>query len=212
MVQDFISRRQTDRIGIVVFGKNAYILSPSTLDYELQTEKLLRRDHFRTITVSAFPDTGVLPSEVLNAAFPRIREVERSLPPGYDVDKHFKPKYNPWDQRMCLVPNGDLFKAIRKGDASVVTETIERFTPGGIKLDSGEALPATAVILTHLESNVVTRVETNDGGSYLALNLAPGDYLLRVGLYDPATLARTPVVLADGSSAEFFVGGTITVR
>jgi monooxygenase len=72
--------------------------------------------------------------------------VERSLPPGYDVGKHFKPKYNPWDQRMCLVPNGDLFKVIREGEATVVTETIDRFTAGGIKLDSGEELDADVIV------------------------------------------------------------------
>jgi monooxygenase len=74
------------------------------------------------------------------------RGVERSLPAGYDIDKHFKPKYNPWDQRMCLVPNGDLFEAIRDGDATVVTDTIERFTEGGIKLDSGEQLEADVIV------------------------------------------------------------------
>jgi monooxygenase len=74
------------------------------------------------------------------------RGVERSLPADYDIDKHFKPKYNPWDQRMCLVPNGDLFKTIRSGDATVVTETIERFTEDGIKLDSGEQLEADVIV------------------------------------------------------------------
>ena len=74
------------------------------------------------------------------------RGVERSLPAGYDIDKHFKPKYNPWDQRMCLVPNGDLFKAIRDGDATVVTDTIETFTENGIKLDSGEQLEADVIV------------------------------------------------------------------
>jgi monooxygenase len=72
--------------------------------------------------------------------------VERSLPAGYDIDKHFRPKYNPWDQRMCLVPNGDLFKAIRDGEATVVTDTIERFTEDGIKLDSGEQLEADVIV------------------------------------------------------------------
>jgi monooxygenase len=72
--------------------------------------------------------------------------VERSLPAGYDIDKHFKPKYNPWDQRMCLVPNGDLFKVIRDGDATVVTDTIETFTESGIKLDSGEQLEADVIV------------------------------------------------------------------
>jgi monooxygenase len=74
------------------------------------------------------------------------RGVERSLPPGYDIDKHFKPKYNPWDQRMCLVPNGDLFEAIRDGDATVVTDTIERFSESGIELDSGEQLEADVIV------------------------------------------------------------------
>jgi cation diffusion facilitator CzcD-associated flavoprotein CzcO len=72
--------------------------------------------------------------------------VERSLPAGYDIDKHFKPKYNPWDQRMCLVPNGDLFKVIRDGDATVVTDTIETFAEDGIKLDSGEQLEADVIV------------------------------------------------------------------
>ena len=57
---------------------------------------------------------------------------ERRLPEGYDCDKHFTPSYKPWDQRVCLAPNGDLFKAIRKGKADVVTDTIERFTKTGI--------------------------------------------------------------------------------
>ena len=52
---------------------------------------------------------------------------KRRLPEGYDVEKHFGPSYNPWDQRLCLAPNGDLFKTIRKGKADVVTDTIERF-------------------------------------------------------------------------------------
>ncbi len=72
--------------------------------------------------------------------------VERSLPAGYDVDRHFKPRYDPWDQRMCLVPNGDLFKAIRSGRAEVVTDTIRGFTETGIELDSGERLEADVIV------------------------------------------------------------------
>jgi monooxygenase len=72
--------------------------------------------------------------------------VERSLPPGYDVDRHFKPKYNPWDQRMCLVPDGDLFRAIREGEASVVTDRIASFTEAGIELESGEELEADVIV------------------------------------------------------------------
>jgi cation diffusion facilitator CzcD-associated flavoprotein CzcO len=74
------------------------------------------------------------------------RGVERSLPAGYDIDRHFKPRYNPWDQRMCLVPNGDLFKAISRGSATVATDTIDRFTEAGIKLDSGEELEADVIV------------------------------------------------------------------
>ena len=72
--------------------------------------------------------------------------VERSLPPGYDVDKHFKPRYNPWDQRMCLVPDGDLFRTISDGSASVVTDRIASFNERGIELESGEELEADVVV------------------------------------------------------------------
>ena len=68
------------------------------------------------------------------------------LPEDYDVDTHFKPSYDPWDQRMCMVPNGDLFKSIRKGEASIVTDRIDRFTEKGIRLASGEELEADIVI------------------------------------------------------------------
>jgi cation diffusion facilitator CzcD-associated flavoprotein CzcO len=74
------------------------------------------------------------------------RGVEHALPPGYDVDKHFKPHYNPWDQRMCLVPDGDLFAAISSGEASVVTDRIKTFTGGGIELESGEELEADVIV------------------------------------------------------------------
>jgi monooxygenase len=72
--------------------------------------------------------------------------VKRQLPEGYDVRKHFNPQYNPWEQRLCLVPNGDLFRAIRHGQAEIVTDIIERFTPTGIRLHSGHELPADIII------------------------------------------------------------------
>jgi len=71
---------------------------------------------------------------------------KRRLPEGYDVEKHFGPSYNPWDQRLCLAPNGDLFKTIRKGNADVVTDTIDTFVPEGIKLASGEVLDADIIV------------------------------------------------------------------
>jgi cation diffusion facilitator CzcD-associated flavoprotein CzcO len=72
--------------------------------------------------------------------------VERQLPPGYDIDTHFTPTYGPWDQRLCLVPNGDLFRAIRAGTASVVTDRIDTFTEAGLVLESGTELPADVIV------------------------------------------------------------------
>ncbi|HWE92051.1 MAG TPA: NAD(P)/FAD-dependent oxidoreductase [Pseudonocardiaceae bacterium] len=77
----------------------------------------------------------------------RIRKVlEQLLPAGYDIDKHFTPSYNPWDQRICFVPDGDLFRAIRHGQASVVTDTIDTFTEHGIRLTSGAELEADVIV------------------------------------------------------------------
>ena len=64
----------------------------------------------------------------------------------FDIDTHFNPSYNPWDQRLCLVPNGDLFRSLRKGTSSIVTDHIERFTENGIQLKSGETLEADIII------------------------------------------------------------------
>lgn len=64
----------------------------------------------------------------------------------FPVDPHFIPNYNPWEQRFCIAPNGDLFKAIRKGKATVVTDHIERFVPDGILLKSGQKLEADVII------------------------------------------------------------------
>lgn len=72
--------------------------------------------------------------------------LERQLPSGYDIDTHFKPSYNPWDQRLCLVPNGDLFESISAGRASVVTDRIETFTETGIRLVSGAELEADVIV------------------------------------------------------------------
>ena len=74
------------------------------------------------------------------------RGVQRHLPEGYDVDTHFNPSYDPWDQRICLVPDGDLFRALRKGDASIVTDRIETFTERGLRLESGTELEADVIV------------------------------------------------------------------
>ena len=72
--------------------------------------------------------------------------IQLELGADYDVAKHFTPNYNPWDQRLCLVPNGDLFKAMREGKASVVTDHIASFTETGIQLASGEHLEADVIV------------------------------------------------------------------
>ena len=72
--------------------------------------------------------------------------LRRELPKGYDIATHFTPSYNPWDQRFCAVPNGDLFRAIRKGTASVVTDRITTFTEKGLLLESGAELKADIVV------------------------------------------------------------------
>ena len=74
------------------------------------------------------------------------RGVLSRLPAGYDVDRHFTPDYEPWDQRMCLVPDGDLFTAIRSGRADVVTDHIEAFTATGLRLRSGATLEADVIV------------------------------------------------------------------
>ena len=75
-----------------------------------------------------------------------IGGVREALGPDYDVETHFTPRYNPWDQRLCLVPDGDLFRSIREGRASVVTGHIATFTQCGIRLQSGEELPADLIV------------------------------------------------------------------
>ena len=85
----------------------------------------------------------------------------------FDIDTHFNPRYNPWDQRLCLVPNGDLFRSLRKGTSSIVTDHIERFTKKGIQLKSGDFLDADIIVsATGLELLVL-------GGMQLSVDSKP---------------------------------------
>ncbi len=103
------------------------------------------------------------------------RGVERQLPAGYDIDTHFEPRYDPWDQRLCFVPDGDLFSAISSGRASVVTGTIETFTETGVRLDDGTALDAD-VIITATGLNLLAL-----GGIELEVDDRPVDLAETVG-------------------------------
>jgi monooxygenase len=97
-----------------------------------------------------------------------IKLVSRQLAPGYDVATHFTPRYNPWEQRLCLVPDGDLFNAIRAGHVSVVTDRIASFTERGLLLESGTELPADLVVsATGLKMKVLNGVEFSVDGRRL---------------------------------------------
>ncbi|HJL79871.1 MAG TPA: NAD(P)/FAD-dependent oxidoreductase, partial [Gammaproteobacteria bacterium] len=102
-----------------------------------------------------------------------IGVVEEKLDPSYDIAKHFTPSYNPWEQRLCLVPDGDLFDAINKGKASVVTDHIDSFTPDGIKLKSGEELPADIIVTaTGLKLMVCSNIEISVDDKIIDLSKA----------------------------------------
>jgi monooxygenase len=74
------------------------------------------------------------------------RAAQAQLPEGYDVDTHFKPRYDPWDERLCVIPGGDLFKTIGSGRAEIVTDHVETFTEKGIRLQSGRELEADVIV------------------------------------------------------------------
>lgn len=100
-----------------------------------------------------------------------IEMVRGELGTDYDVATHFTPRYNPWDQRLCLVPDADLFAVIKSGKASVVTDTIARFTRDGIALQSGPELPADVVVTaTGLELQLLSDVAFSVDGAPVDLS------------------------------------------
>jgi cation diffusion facilitator CzcD-associated flavoprotein CzcO len=118
----------------------------------------------------------------------------RLLPEGYAVDTHFKPTYDPWDQRLCLVPDGDLFKAIGDGSAEVVTDRIRTFTESGIELESGQVLEADVVVTaTGLNVQVF-------GGASLSVD--------GVELEPSKTLAYRAMMLSGVPNFAFTIGYT----
>ena len=105
--------------------------------HEITRRKILHDQ--QTVTKLAFEQPDFLKAELLN-------NIRTLLGPDYDIDKHFTPKYRPWQQRLAFVPDGDLFAAIKSGKASMVTDEIERFTESGVLLKSGETVDADIVI------------------------------------------------------------------
>jgi cation diffusion facilitator CzcD-associated flavoprotein CzcO len=113
------------------------------------------------------------------------RLTEKQLPAGFDIDTHFNPPYNPWDQRLCLVPDGDLFRTLRHGKASIATDRIAGFTEKGIALESGEHLDAD-VIVTATGLNLQPM-----GGMSLTVDGVPVDVSERVS-YKGMMLSGVP--------------------
>jgi len=119
---------------------------PNKLAYKLTRFKNIKR------TGLIYKKTRTEPDKIKKLLLGGVRQ---ALGPDYDVQKHFTPSYNPWDQRLCLIPDGDLFRAIRAGKAGVVTDTIDTFTETGIRTRSGEHLEAD-IIITATGLNMVT--------------------------------------------------------
>jgi monooxygenase len=118
----------------------------------------------------------------------------RQLPDGYDVDTHFNPSYKPWDQRMCIVPDGDLFRSIKDGHASVATGRIATFTEHGVRLESGEELDAD-IVVTATGLQLIAF-----GGAELSVDSKP------VAL--PETMAYKGMMLSGIPNFAFTVGYT----
>lgn len=127
----------------------------------------------------------------LSRRFPdRVRRLLRArtvaqLPEGYDVDTHFTPRYDPWDQRLCATPDGDFFAAIRSGKADVATGHIDTFTPDGVVLQSGQRLPAD-IVVTATGLNILVF-----GGIRLTVDSEPIDFAQHVA-YKGTMLSGIP--------------------
>ncbi len=134
-----------------VFAKRVQRVLPERWAYALVRWKNT------TLQQWVYKRTRTKPEQVKNAL---LKGVRQALGEDFDVDTHFTPTYNPWDQRLCLVPNGDLFEAIRNGSASVVTDHIQRFDENGIVLQSGDRVDAD-IIVTATGLNLVSLGEVS---------------------------------------------------
>tara|TARA_R110000787_G_scaffold58218_11_gene132804 strand:- start:2547 stop:4046 length:1500 start_codon:yes stop_codon:yes gene_type:complete len=118
-----------------------------------------------------FRQTRAHPEKARERLLGMVRE---ELGPDYDVEKHFTPSYNPWEQRLCLVPDSDLFTALKAGKASVATDHITRFTENGIELKSGETLEADIIVTaTGLNLQYMNGIDVSVDG----VKAAPGSLL-----------------------------------
>jgi len=118
-------------------AKALRVLLPEKLAYRIIRWKNVQFQRY------FYRQTRVRPARVKRKLLGLVR---KHLGPNYDIDTHFTPEYNPWDQRLCLVPDGDLFKAIRSGKADVMTDQIDCFDANGLKLKSGKTLDADVIV------------------------------------------------------------------
>lgn len=110
-----------------------------------------------------------------------VKKAAAQLPPDFPTDPHFKPGYNPWQQRMCLCPDGDYFKAFSSGKAHVVTDTIKNVVSDGIELTSGQKLDADIIITaTGLNLRFLGNMETTVDGKKVDL---PSQYMWRASMF-----------------------------
>jgi cation diffusion facilitator CzcD-associated flavoprotein CzcO len=113
---------------------------------------------------------------------------ERALPAGFDIDTHLTPRYNPWDQRLCAVPDGDMFEALSNGSASIVTDQIDTFTETGIRLASGAELEAEIIVTaTGLNMRAFGNLELSTDG--VAVDIASRMVYKGIMLSDVPNLA-----------------------
>jgi cation diffusion facilitator CzcD-associated flavoprotein CzcO len=127
-----VSRPDRDRI-----ANTLRRLLPEKVAYALTRFKNVHMQNY------VYRQSRIRPEKVRNKLLEMVR---KALGPDYDVDRHFTPHYNPWDQRLCLIPNDDLFDVINDGTAEVVTDTIESFTERGLRLGSGAELEADIIV------------------------------------------------------------------
>jgi cation diffusion facilitator CzcD-associated flavoprotein CzcO len=129
----YIAEPQTDELAVTLRALDI----PEEWTYEI-----LRRSHMARLHELSRLSADA-PGDLHAFLLESIRPL---LPEGFDVEAHFTPRYRPWQQRIAIVPDGDLFAALRAGQVSIVTDTIETFTEQGIKVSSGEELPADVVV------------------------------------------------------------------
>ncbi|MCY1036086.1 NAD(P)/FAD-dependent oxidoreductase [Corallococcus sp. BB11-1] len=168
-----------------LFAKLARKLLPKKQAHALTRRKNIALQRFLWRFCQRFPRAARRFIRFVNA---------RELPKGYPIDEHFNPPYNPWDQRLCVVPDADLFKAISSGRASVATDHIETFTEKGLQLKSGRELEAD-IIVTATGLNLQAL-----GGIALTVDGAP----VRL----PETVAYRGMMLSGVPNFAFAIGYT----